>query len=57
MYYDFKVKQTKNFVLFIIVSVILIIAVHAFIEAGLSCVSSDGCLRYSCNKNWLNDDY
>lgn len=57
MYYDFRIKQAKNMVLVMIIGLILAIAVHSLIEAGLSCVDKNGCIRSHCDIDWLNSEY
>ena len=58
MYYDIKIQYTKRLVLFTFLAILLLIAIHMTLIAGMSCVDSNGCLRpMLCKKSWLNSSY
>ena len=57
MYYDLDVKETKRWILLIIMIIILLISVHFLLISGISCVDKNGCIRSYCDKSWLNKDY
>ena len=57
MYYDFKIKETKRYLIKLLMILVVIIVVHFVISGALSCVTQKGCLRSWCKLEWLNEEY
>ena len=54
MYYDLKVKETRRFIVSMIMILIVVVTVHFIIQGAVSCVSQQGCIRNWCKIEWLN---
>ncbi|KAM3135653.1 hypothetical protein pb186bvf_012324 [Paramecium bursaria] len=57
MYYELKIKETKNFLIFIVMFIIIIVPIHFLIESGLSVVNKNGCFREQYRSSKYDQDY
>jgi len=53
----FRVRNSRVFVLKIIIFIIGFIAVNFLLQAGISCVDNHGCLKEFCKEEWLKREY
>jgi hypothetical protein len=59
MFYLNNMRNSHNVILFIITGFLIILSMHFAMEAGLTCVDKNGCVRISCQEiqSDLNQNY
>ena len=53
----FRSKNHAQIILVIILSIFMIVATNFLLQAGMSCVDKNGCLKESCQETWFNNDF
>jgi len=52
-----RTKNTGQYLIVVILIVFLIAATSFLLQAAISCVDKDGCLKSYCKESWFDDDF